>query len=82
LRKKVLLAGLYHETNTFLRGTTGLSDFEVKLGEQLYDAEGDASPLSGVLEVARESRWDLVPVVDMRAMPGATVSDDVVELFF
>jgi microcystin degradation protein MlrC len=81
LRRKVLLAGLYHETNTFLRGTTGSNDFEVKLGEELYDAAGDASPLSGVLEVAQERGWDLVPLVDMRAMPGATVSDEVVESF-
>lgn len=82
MKKRVLLAGLYHETNTFLRATSGLSDFDVKIGEEIWAAEGDVSPLSGALEVGRHSGWDLVPLVDMRATPGATVSDEVVECFW
>jgi alditol oxidase len=82
VKKRVLLAGLYHETNTFLRATSGLSDFDVKIGEEIWAAEGDVSPLSGALEVGRHSGWDLVPLVDMRATPGATVSDEVVAYFW
>ena len=82
MKKRVLLAGLYHETNTFLRATSGLSDFDVKIGEEIWAAEGDVSPLSGALEVGRHSGWDLVPLVDMRATPGATVSDAVVACFW
>ena len=82
MRKRVLLAGLYHETNTFLRATSGLSDFDVKIGEEIWAAEGDASPLSGALEVGRASGWDVMPLIDMRATPGATVSDEVVECFW
>jgi microcystin degradation protein MlrC len=74
VKKRVLLAGLYHETNTFLRGTSGLSGFDVKTGEEIWAAEGDVSPLSDVLEVGQASGWDLMPLVDMRATPGATVS--------
>jgi microcystin degradation protein MlrC len=82
VKKRVLLAGLYHESNTFLRGTSGLSDFDVKTGEEIWAAEGDVSPLSGTLEVGQASGWDLMPLVDMRATPGATVSDEVVEYFW
>ena len=82
MKKRVLLAGLYHESNTFLRGTSGLSDFDVKTGEEIWAAEGDVSPLSGTLEVGQASGWDLMPLVDMRATPGATVSDEVVEYFW
>ena len=59
MKKRVLLAGLYHETNTFLRATSGLSDFDLKIGEEIWAAEGDVTPLSGALEVGRHSGWDL-----------------------
>jgi len=79
---RVLVAGLFHETHTFLEGTTPLSDFEIRSGNDLLAAEGDGSPLGGVLQVARESGWSVVPVIDMRAVPSATVEDQVVEQFW
>jgi microcystin degradation protein MlrC len=81
-KKRVLVAGILHQTNTFVRGRTGLEDFEVTRGEQMLREASDASPAAGVLEVARERGWEVVPVVDMRAMPGATVADAVVDLFW
>jgi microcystin degradation protein MlrC len=82
MSKRVLLAGLFHETNTFLNGTIGLGEFTVRYGEELWKAEGDASPLAGALEVARQHGWEVAPVIDMRAMPAATVADEVVDLFW
>ena len=35
-----------------------------------------------MLEVGREKDWEILPVVDMRAMPGATVADAVVDHFW
>jgi microcystin degradation protein MlrC len=80
--KRVLLAGLHHETHTFVDGVTGLADFEVRRGEELLAAAGDPSPLGGVVEHARRAGWALLPTVDMRAMPSATVATDVVERFW
>jgi microcystin degradation protein MlrC len=77
-----LLAGLFHETHTFLTGTTGLDDFHVRGGDQLLAAEGDGSPLGGVLEIARGAGWDVVPVIDLRATPSAMVADAVVDRFW
>jgi microcystin degradation protein MlrC len=82
MRKRVLLAGLFHETHTFLEGTTGLSEFAVRRQLQLLDAAGDGSPLSGVLEVALSHHWDVRPVVDLRATPSAIVDDAVFEFFW
>ena len=45
-RKRVLLAGLYHETNALLSGRTTLEDFETKRGEEVLRAEG-GDPLFG-----------------------------------
>lgn len=78
---RVLIAGLYHETHTFLSGRTDLADFVVKSGEELADSAGDLSPLGGVLAFARSAGWNVVPVLDMRAMPGPLVSDGAVQFF-
>ena len=80
--KRVLLAGLFHETHTFLDGATPLSEFSIRRGDELLEAAGDGSPLSGVLEVAASRGWDLRPVVDLRATPSATVEDGVFEFFW
>jgi len=80
--KRILIAGLFHETHTFLEGTTGLSDFAVLRGEEMLRCEGDSSPLGGVLECAREFGWEVVPTVDFRASPSAMVEDEVVENFW
>jgi microcystin degradation protein MlrC len=78
--RRVLLAGLSHQTNTFVAGRTGLEDFEVRRGEEIL--RDGASPVAGVWEVGRENGWKILPVVDMSAMPGATVADAVVDLFW
>jgi microcystin degradation protein MlrC len=81
-RPRVLIAGLFHETHTFLEGTTSLRDFAVARGDELLRCAGDASPLGGVLESARELGWEVIPTVDCRAVPGAIVADEVVETFW
>jgi microcystin degradation protein MlrC len=78
--RRVLLAGISHQTNTFVGGRTGLEDFEVRRGEEIL--RNDSSPVAGVSEVGRENGWEILPVVDMSAMPGATVADAVVDLFW
>lgn len=80
--KRVLLAGLFHETHTFLAGQTRLDDFEILRGDELLSAEGDASPLAGALEVARACGWHVVLAIDYRAVPSATVADEVVEAWW
>jgi microcystin degradation protein MlrC len=80
--KRVLIAGIYHETNTFLEGQTLLEEFQILRGSELLSAEGDFSPLGGCLEAAREGRWEVLPAVDMRAMPGAVVEDRAIDFFW
>lgn len=82
MKARVLLAGLFHQTNALVGGRTTLEEFEIRRGEDMLGENGSASPVSGVLEVARESDWELLPALDVRAMSGATVADSVVELFW
>jgi glutamate-1-semialdehyde 2,1-aminomutase len=80
--RRILLAGLFHETHTFLNGTTGFDDFTMRRGDGLLDCKGDASPLGGVLEFADQEGWEIIPTVDYRATPGAIVEDEVIEQFW
>ncbi len=79
---RILLAGLFHETHSFLDGTTGADAFTVRRGAEILAARGDASPFGGVLDLAAEFGWDVLPVVDCRAQPSATVADAVLEAFW
>jgi len=74
---RVLIAGLYHETNTFLPGTTTLRDFTETLGTAIRGAAGDGSPMGGALAAADALGWDAVPVIDLRALPSALVDPEV-----
>ncbi len=79
---RVLVAGLFHETHTFLEGRTQLADFDVRLGDELLVCAGDASPMGGVIEAAKGFGWTVLPTADFRASPSATVADEVVETFW
>ncbi|HUY35302.1 MAG TPA: M81 family metallopeptidase [Pirellulales bacterium] len=82
MNPRVLLAGLFHETHTFLEGRTTPADFQIRRGGELPAAAGDGSPLAGALEVADARDWTVVPAVDYRATPGAMVEDRVFEEFW
>lgn len=79
---RILIAGLFHETHTFLDGITPLSDFQVRRGDEMLNSKGDSSPLGGVLELADEFGWQIIPAADYRAQPSATVADEVLESFW
>ncbi len=79
---RILLAGLFHETHTFVDGTTSLGDFRVSRGGEMLVCRGDASPLGGVLEAASRFEWEIIPTVDMRASPSGMVEDEVVEVWW
>ena len=81
MNSRVLLAGLSHQTNTFVGGRTSLESFDIRRGEEILQA-GDGVDVAGVLEVAENHGWELLPVADLRAIPGATVADAVVDLFW
>ena len=79
---RVFLAGLYHETNTFVAEPTGLDRFSVRRGAELLACAGDGSTIDGFLEVAAEEGWSVVPSASFGAMPAGPVADAVFEAFW
>ena len=82
MTKRVLVAGLYQATNTFLDGRTVLEEFKIRRGEEMLRVADVVHPIVGILEVARREDWEILPIIDVRAVPGATVADSVVDLFW
>ena len=68
-RPRILFAGLFHETHTFLERVTGWNDFQVRRGDSMIATKGDSSPMGGALEAAAELSWDVVPALHVHAMP-------------
>lgn len=79
---RVGLAGLFHETHSFVQPSTPLEAFEQKYGPELLDCRGDGSPIDGFLETAQQQGWEVWPLVDFRAMPSGTVEDRVFEVYW
>ena len=81
-RRRVLGAGIFHETHSFVDERTPLSAFATEYGEALLAHRHDDSPLAGLLQVAEQQHWDLLPVIDMRATPSGLCEDAVLEHFW
>ena len=57
-RTRILFAGLFHETHTFVPERTPLSDFTIRHGPDILARRGDGSTIDGFLEVAAEEGWE------------------------
>ncbi|NDV00249.1 M81 family metallopeptidase [Pseudoroseicyclus tamaricis] len=83
--KRVLFAGLFHETHTFLAQKSDLSLFRRSLfhegHEILEKTRGNASPADGFLSVADDQGWEVLPSIQMGAGPGGMVTEEVIETF-
>lgn len=82
MSKRVLLAGLYHETHTFLDDITPAADVRVRRGADLLARRGDASTIDGFLTVAERENWQVVPLLEIGAMPSGTLDHAVFEAFW
>lgn len=79
MSKRILVAGLFHESHTFVDDVTAAANFEVRKGDAMLACSGDSSPMGGFLEFAQSEGWRILPSIDCRAIPGGIVEDEVVE---
>ncbi|TWT65328.1 M81 family metallopeptidase [Allorhodopirellula solitaria] len=81
-KPRVLIAGLFHESHTFIEGRTRWSEMTVHRDDELLDLCGDSSPLGGVLEFAAMDGWEVLPSISATTTPGPTLDDDVLENYW
>lgn len=82
MKPRILYAGLFHETHSFLEETTAWEEFEITRGEEIRRKLGDASPTDGFLEEASRAGFEVIPTIDARAMPSGPVQDAAFEQFW
>src|SRR5262249_33472078 len=82
MKPRIMLAGLYHETHTFLEGVTRWSDFSTAAGAEILKRRGDASRTDGFLEVAERRGWEVVPTFHAQVQPSAIVEDAAFESYW
>jgi len=82
MSSRIFLAGLFHETNTFVEQPTPMEAFKILRGDELLDCLGNDSPMDGFLQTARGYGWTVIPGVDYRAIPSGPVGDAVLEAFW
>ncbi|MDR7534211.1 MAG: M81 family metallopeptidase [Armatimonadota bacterium] len=72
---RIAVGGLWHETNTFAAGRTGLEAFHVVEGAaMLSELAGTRTPLGGFLDAAAGRGIEIVPTLFAWALPSALVS--------
>jgi len=79
--KRILLAGLFHETHSFVDEVTGFAEYTINRGEAVLARRGDGSTIDGFLEIAETEGWEVIPVADYSALPSGTTDHAVFEQF-
>ena len=84
MSKKVLIAGIKHETNTFASKKTDLESYKARswlMGPQIISAfTGVKNEYGGMIDAADEFGFELVPVVAADAQPGGLVTRNAFDL--
>ena len=82
MTKNIFLSGVYHETHTFLSQPTTLNNFTIHLDEGIVKKNtNNGSPTDGFIEFASEKNWNIIPGIQMAAIPSGTVNEEA-EIFF
>jgi microcystin degradation protein MlrC len=79
---RVRLIGIFHATQCFVPGLTGLEDFRIARGAEVLAMRGDGSQIDGFLEVAAAQGWEVVPVCAWAATPSGRVTDRAMAAFW
>lgn len=80
-RPRILLAGLFHETHSFVDDITTIAEYRINRGADILGRRGDGSTIDGFLGVAAREGWQVVPVSDFSALPSGTTEQAVFEQF-
>ena len=74
--KRVLVAALHHESNSFNPIIAGVDDFKVSYGKELVEDIRENNSLSGVVVTLQNAGYKVIPTVSARAVPNGEVDYD------
>ncbi len=76
---RIAIAGISHETNTYCREPTRLSDFHLLRGERLLETRGQQTDVGGAVSACEALGVEPVPLLYAGAQPSGTIEQAVYE---
>lgn len=74
--KRILVAAMHHESNSFNPIVAGEEDFSVIYGEDIFNNLRENDSLSGVIKTLQKAGYEVIPTVSARAVPNGEVDYD------
>lgn len=74
--KRILIAGMHHESNSFNPLTTFEKDFKVIYGKEIFDNLRGNDAISGIIKTLQGADYQVIPTVYARAVPNGEVDFD------
>lgn len=71
--KRVLIAGMHHESNSFNPLTAGEGDFRVIYGEDIFAHLRENDSVTGMIKTLQAAGYEVVPTLFARAVPNGEV---------
>lgn len=71
--KRILVAGLHHESNTFNPIIAGEEDFKVIYGDDVFNNFRENDSVTGVIKTLQGAGYEVIPAVFARAVPNGEV---------
>ncbi len=71
--KRILVAGLHHESNTFNPIIAGEKDFKVTYGDDIFNNFRENDSVTGVIKTLQGAGYEVIPAVFARAVPNGEV---------
>lgn len=59
--KRVLIAGITHESHSFVPGYTSFDRFRIDRDAQILEKADGASSIGGFIEVGNKHGWEIIP---------------------
>ena len=73
---RIAITGISHETNTYCRDLTQLSDFYLIRGQRFFKSRGQESDLGGAVDACERLGIEPVPILWANTQPSGTIARD------
>jgi microcystin degradation protein MlrC len=80
-QRRIAIAGISHETNTYCRDETHTDSFYQMRGEKIHRAEGSETSLGGALATCAELGFEVVPILVVTAQPSGSINRETFDQF-
>lgn len=74
--KRILVAGMHHESNSFNPIVAGKKDFNVIYGDDIFNNLKDNDSLTGIITTLQKAGYEVISTVSARAIPNGEVDYD------